>query len=202
MSGRVLIGSIFGILMLAATASHAGTVSFGETLINADLNGTFSVDLRIDFTGDATLGGGLDIFFDSSALNFSSFDFGVAPSLDPSFNRLPNLVLNADPLQSKLEGLAFGSFAGITGPEVIGTLTFQATAVGSSALSLAVTTDPSKGGEFISSSTFSLQVVDFGSAAIQVSAVPVPAAAWLFGGGLIALAGVVKKRKTLETGQH
>jgi hypothetical protein len=31
---------------------------------------------------------------------------------------------------------------------------------------------------------------------IQTSAVPLPAAAWLFGAGLIGLAGVARRRKT------
>lgn len=192
MSVRALFGSLFGILLLAATASQAATISFGKTLISADLNGTFSVDLLLDFSGDATLGGGLDIFFDSSAVSFSSFDFGSTTlPLDPFLSRSPDL------LPGKLEGLTFGELFGIEGPGVIGTLTFQADSPGSSALSLAITTSPLISGDFKSSSTFAVQDVDFGGATVNVSAVPVPAAAWLFGSGLIALAGVVKKRKTL-----
>lgn len=197
MSVRALCGSLFGILLFAATASQAATISFGKALINADLNGTFSVDLRIDFTGDATLGGGIDIFFDSTAISFSAFDFGSTTLvLDPFLSRSP------DPLPGKLEGLAFGDFGGNEGPGVIGTLTFQAISLGSSALTMAVTTNPKINGDFIAANGIDLQVVYFGSASVEVSAVPVPAAAWLFGSGLIALAGVVKKRKTLETGQH
>lgn len=192
MSARALLRPVFGILLLTATASHAATVSFSDTTASVGLNETFKVDLMMDFTGEATVGGGMDIFFDPTALSFSTFAFGSTTLvLDPGLSRSPDL------LPGKLEGLGFGNFGGIEGPGVIGTLTFQAIAVGSSSLTLA--SDQLIVGDFISRSTFASQVVDFGSANVnvQLSAVPVPAAAWLFGSGLIALAGVVKKRKTL-----
>ena len=198
MSVRALCGSLFGILLFAATASQAATISFGETLINTintDLNGTFSVDLLMDFTEDATLGGTVDILFNPDRLSFHSFHFNDAflpPEQDDPFVIRRIGPEPEPPLPGKLVGLKFGHLFGLVGPGVIGTLTFQAINAGSSLLTFD-TVEP-----FRSINTDDIQSVDFGSAIVNVSAVPVPAAAWLFGSSLIALAGVVKKRKALK----
>ena len=193
MSIRVFLAPVFGALLFAAGVSHAATVTFGNTSVTAGLNDIITIDLLMDFTDDATLGGGTDIFFNDAVLSFLSFDFSSTTLvLDPAFGRLPD----ADVIAGKLEGMAFGNFGGLPGPGVIGTLTFQAIAFGDSALTMAVTTEALKGGDFISNNTFGPQVVNFGSANVSVvSAVPVPAAVWLFGSGLIGLAGVATKRR-------
>ena len=194
MSIRTFLASVCGALLFNAGVSHAATVSFGNASVTAGVNDIITIDLLMDFTDDATLGGGTDIFFNDAVLSFQSFDFSSTTLvLDPAFSRLPD----ADVLAGKLEGMAFGNFGGLSGPGVIGTLTFQAIAVGDSALTMAVTTEALKGGDFISDNTFGPQVVSFGSANVSVvSAVPIPAAAWLFGSGLIGLAGVATKRRT------
>ncbi len=194
MSIRAFLASVFGSLLFYAGVSHAATVTFGNVSVTAGLNDIITIDLLMDFTDDATLGGGTDIFFNATVLSFQSFDFSSTTLvLDPAFGRLPD----ADVLPGKLEGMAFGNFGGLSGPGVIGTLTFQAIAVGDSALTMAVTTEALKGGDFISDNTFGPQVVNFGSANVSVvSTVPIPAAVWLFGSGLIGLAGVAAKRRT------
>lgn len=193
MSVRAFLAPVFGALLFGTTASNAATVTFSDPSVTAGLNDTITIDLLMDFTDDATLGGGTDIFFNDAVLSFLSFDFSSTTLvLDSAFSRLPD----ADVLPGKLEGMAFGNFGGLSGPGVIGTLTFQAIAVGDSALTMAVTTEALKGGDFISDITFGPQVVNFGSANVSVSAVPVPAAVWLFVSGLIGLAGVVTKRRT------
>jgi len=190
---RAFLVPVFSVLLFSTAASQASTISFGSTSVTAGLTDIITDDVLMDFTDDATLGGGTDIFFDPTILSFQSFDFSSTTlALDSAFSRLPD----ADVLPGKLEGMAFGNFGGLSGPGVIGTLTFQAIAIGDSALTMAVTTEALKGGDFISNNTFGPQVVNFGSANVSVTAVPVPAAVWLFGSGLVGLAGVATKRRT------
>jgi len=194
MSVRTLLAPVLGALLFGTTVSHAATITFDSTSVTGGLNDIISIDLLMDFTDDATLGGGMDIFFNDAVLSFLSFDFGsTSLVLDPALTRLPD----SDVLPGKLEGMAFGNFGGLSGPGVVGTLTFQAIAVGNSALTMAVTTEALKGGDFISDNTFGPQIVGFGSAnvTINTSVVPVPAAVWLLGSGLIGLAGVATKRR-------
>jgi len=180
--------------MLGASVTQAASLSFSSTSLTASLNDTFTIDILMDFTDDATLGGGTDIFFDPAVLAFQSFDFGSTTlSLDPAFSRIPD----ADVIPGKLEGMAFGNFSSLSGPGVVGTLTFQAIATGNSTLTMAVTTEALKGGDFISNNTFAAQTVNFGSSTVNVSSVPVPAAVWLFGSGLLGLAGAATKRRAV-----
>lgn len=172
-----------------STNVNAASISFSSNDISVALGDTFTVSILADFTDDATLGGGLDVFFDDSVLSFQSWSFDTTTFiLDPSFNRSPDL------LSSELEGIAFGNFGGINTSGVLGTLTFEAINSGNSLLSMAVTSDPLKGGDFYSAISFGPQIVNFDTANVSVSAVPLPAAVWLFGAGLLGLAGIARKR--------
>jgi hypothetical protein len=185
---RVLTSSLLGLILFGASVAHAATVSFSDTAVAANVGDTISLNILMDFTDDATLGGGTDIFYDASVLSFQSFDFSTTTlALDPTFSRVPDVLTN------ELEGMAFGSFAGLTGPGIVGTLTFQAIATGDITLSMAETDNPLGGGSFTSATTFLPQVVSFGTA--DVAVVPVPAAVWLFGSGLLGLVGVARKHK-------
>lgn len=190
MAIKSIIGAVCTCVFLcSASIAQAATVSFSNTSVTAGVGDIFTLDVVMDFTGDPTLGGGTDIFYDASVLSFQSFDFSTATLiLDPFLSRSPDVLSN------ELEGLAFGDFFGLTGPGVVGTLTFQAIAVGDILLTMAVTSEPLKGGEFISATTFvDSQAVTFGTA--RVSIVPVPAAVWLFGSGLLGLVAVARKNR-------
>jgi len=174
------------VLLCSASIVHAATISFNTTSVTAGIGDIITLDVLMDFTGDPTVGGGTDIFYDASVLSFQSFDFGTTTlTLDPSFSRSPDVLSN------ELEGLAFGNFGGLSGPGIVGTLTFQAIAVGDITLSMAETDNLLAGGAFTSATTFGPQAVSFGTA--DVSIVPVPAAVWLFGSGLLGLIGVSRK---------
>lgn len=185
---KIFTSSLLGLALFSASVVNAATVSFSETSVTAGIGDIITLDVLMNFTDDPTLGGGTDIFYDASVLSFQSFDFGTTTlPLDVSFNRTP------DELTNELEGLAFGNFNGLTGPGVVGTLTFQAIALGDTSLSMAVTSEALKGGDFISEADYSVQLVTFGSANVNV--VPVPAAVWLFGSGLLGLVGVARRKK-------
>jgi len=184
----VLIAGAFLGLYGSANA-YAATINFSDTAISANVGDTITLDILMDFTGDPTLGGGTDIFYDASVLSFQSFDFGTTTlALDPAFSRSP------DELANELEGLAFGSFAGLEGPGTVGTLTFQAISIGDITLTMAVTDKALKGGDFISATDSSVQTVTFGTANISVSQIPVPAALWLFISGLLGLSALSRRR--------
>lgn len=177
------------LLMFALSSVQAASISLTPANTNVSVGGLFNLDVSIDFSDDATLGGGLDVLYDGTALAFQSFTFGTTTlDLDPAFSRIP------DELPNKLEGLAFGNFNGLT-VGIVGTLTFQALTAGNSLLSMAVTI-PSKGGDFVSANTFDVQSVTFNGANVNASAVPVPAAAWLFGSGLLGLVGIMRRKAT------
>lgn len=178
---------LFGVVFFGASIAHAATVSFSPTSVTAGVGDFIKLDVVMDFTGEPTLGGGTDIFYDASVLSFQSFDFGTTTlALDSGFSRSPDVLTN------KLEGLAFGNFNGLSGPGTIGTLTFRAIALGDITLTMAVTSEANKGGEFISATTFGPQLVSFGTAGVSI--VPIPAAVWLFGSGLIGLIGVARRK--------
>jgi hypothetical protein len=168
-------------LLFCGSASAAG-IRFAESALTAVAGETFSVDLLGDFTNDATLGGGLDIGFDGTVIEFLSFDFSTATfTFDTDFTRNPDVGVG------KAEGLAFGRFAGVDGAGIIGTASFRALQAGSTTLTLGVTTDALKGGPFVSANTFAPHSVSFESSTVTISAVPLPGAAWLFGSALCAV---------------
>jgi hypothetical protein len=125
-SGRIAYKTIRGIaefsgclancrLSSSASASSVFLVPTSNSFNLADGN-IISFDVVIDFTDDSgTLGGGLDISFDSSAV--SLFSLTRAPLGDPASSR---------DLDDLLESLAIGNFSPISPyqPEVIGSLEF------------------------------------------------------------------------------
>jgi len=188
-----LLGFIFRFLLLAgfSTAVSATSVTFDDLNVSANVGETFSLDVIADFTSDPTLGGGLDIFYDETVLSFQSFSFASSSTLvtDPGFNRLPDVLSN------ELEGLAFGNFAGVSTAGIVGTLSFTAIAAGNFDMILAVTDNALKGGSFISAIDFTSVITpDLGISRVEVSAVPLPAAVWLFGSSILGL--VVARRRS------
>lgn len=142
----------------------------------------FELRLDFDFSADPTLGGGVDLAYDDSRLQYTGFVFSPALGDDPSFRRLP------DNLPDRLVGLAFGNFNGLRGPGEVGRFSFVALADGVASLNLAANVAPA--GSFISLLTFSPQTVAFGSTQVQVSVVPEPARALLTLAGLAGLAAL------------
>ncbi len=187
---QIFVSTLLGAALYSTSLVHAATVNFSPTTVTSNVNDFITLDILMDFTGDPTVGGGTDIFYDASILSYQSFNFGTTTlSLDPAFIRTPDIKTN------KLEGLAFGNFGGLSGPGIVGTLTFQAITPGNTTLSMATTSNLLGGGGFFSATTFGPQTVSFGTAKVEVSNVPLPAAVWLFGSGLLGLVSIVRKHR-------
>jgi len=98
----------------------------------------FSVDVSIDSGNLTTVGGGLNINYDTSLLDFVSFTPNPALVLDSAFGRDPDITTTG----ITLNGLAFGEFEGLKGLysdnelQPIGTLIFKPLTSGIAELSV------------------------------------------------------------------
>lgn len=182
MSPRTLSQLAALAMALTSAAANSTSISLSPTLQNVALGDTVSLQLSMDFTDDATLGGGIDLFYDDAVLQFVSFTFDAGLGDDAELQRQP------DVLTGELDALAFGSFAGLSGPSLVGTLLFNTLTGGTVNFTLAQ--NDTVAGGFYSANSFEAQNVTFNGAAVNVSAVPLPAAGWLLLSGLGLLAGL------------
>jgi len=180
----ILIGGL-------ATMAQAGSVTLTADPA-ADPSGDFVLgetvvlNITMDFTDEAMLGGGIDIAYNSAVLSYvgwSGFDAGLGT--DPLFSSNPT-----NPSPGVIQGLGWGNFAGLTGPSTVGTLTFQAIGSGTSDLipTVSVATDP-----FASAVTylaFDPQPTMNGD---SVNVVPLPGSVWLLGSALLGFV-VIRRR--------
>ena len=185
---RAFIAFAFSIIFSSA---HASTVSLSTS---GQSGASLSVDLYMNFSDAPTLGGGLDVHYDGSLLNFISFSF------NPTFLSVTDPLLTCpgaigcDQIDqpNTVYDISFGNFAGIGGPFLVGTLVFNVIGTGSAALLTAETTGLA--GPFVSATTYVAQPVSYLGTAADVSAVPVPAALWLMVSGL-SLLGLASNRR-------
>lgn len=175
-----------------ATMAQAGSVTLTVDPA-ADPSGDFVVgesvilNIAMDFTDGAMIGGGIDITYDPTVLSYvgwSGFDAGLGQ--DPSFSSDPT-----NPSAGLVQGLSWGNFSGLTGPSAVGTLTFQAINGGSTFFNVenSAVTDP-----FVSLATFAPFVPqptlnDSGT----VNVVPLPGSVWLLGSALLGFV-VIRRR--------
>ncbi|HHO59123.1 MAG TPA: hypothetical protein ENJ64_02690 [Thiotrichales bacterium] len=191
---EVLSVTLFAVcLSLVSIPSHAASIYLVPDATTVDIaDGTTSLDLFMDFApGESTVGGGIDITV-GGAVSFVSFTsapyldgLNVSPGDDTDFTGFG--VADAD---NDFE-IHFGSFAGTFGQNKLGTLTLSLDAVGMGTVSMVIN---SKWGEFFSAIDFNPQNVDLIGATIDVTQVPVPAAAWLFVSGLVGGFGLLRLR--------
>ncbi len=174
------------LLMLAlfVSNSNAATITWSSVETNATLNDIFSVDVIGTNFIDNVDGGGVNIGFDSGVLNVLSvsinetvWDFGGSGistgAIDNAVGTVSNVMVNAA--------------SNVNGDFVVASIQFQVIGNGSSALSLTeFALNPWANGGYAINPVF----VDE-----TFSTIPVPAAVWLFGSGLIGLIGIAKRKK-------
>ncbi len=195
---------VFCVYFGAPGAAHAYTITLDPSNLTPVAGSQVTMDVIMDFTGETTAGGGIDInysFTDGTGLRFVRYD-AAAGAVD--FTSPDGLAPTAQ--SNKLLDLAFGypSASALFGSDLpfdpamtVGTLTFDVLAAGSYTLSVAETADPGGSPGFWSSANGSkLSLVSvpltLDAQAAPVAAVPLPGTAWLllggFGGWLAARA--------------
>lgn len=179
---------IFVVSMLLSGHLSAATITWGTPTTNVNVNDVFTIDVvGTGFLSNVD-GGGVNISFDqnlvnvlSVSINESVWDFG-------GFGISTGTINNSN---GTLDGIMVNTFADVTGDFVVATIEMQAISAGSSLLSLTeYALNPwASGGSLINP--------DFVAASVNVSAVtiiPLPAAVWLFGSGLIGLFAVSRRK--------
>ena len=186
-----MINKFFQAACLSLFIGQLNAASIGFNNSTSSVNQGDSFSLTVQGNGfDNIVGGGLNLAFNSSVLQINSvtinqsvFEFYIGDgteegSLDNNFGQLLNT--------------SFNSFAGASGAFDIMDINFTAIGTGSSDLilseSLLWVFADDLGNYYGNQITFDPATVNV------VSAVPVPAAFWLFGSGLIGLASVAKRR--------
>jgi len=182
-------------LALAMSTSQAGTVFLdpvSQTFVQGDVGAGITVDLKIDFADllpDGSVGGGVNIAVGAPASFVSFAPSAYFNSLDPFFSGFG--TANAD-AGTDFE-VHFGNFPSLPGLDTIQTLgTFtvdlDTANVATANLDLSVNT-------FWGFPSVTQGLATLENATLDVTAVPIPAAVWLFGSGLLGLVGVARRKK-------
>ncbi len=161
----------------------AATITWSSSTTNVNVNDVFTIDITgTNFLSNVD-GGGVNFSYDASVLNV------VSISINESVWDLGAGISTGiiDNITGTVGGISVNAWSDVIGNFSVATITFQAISSGSSDLSL------SEWGFNPWASNGNIINPDFVNATVQV--VPVPAAIWLFGSGLIGLLGL-SKRKT------
>jgi len=172
--------SIILITMLLCSQAMAATISWNVSNYSADPGEVFTLDIIGTGFSDNVDGGGIDISFDNTVLNILSV------SIDAAVWDFADNTGSLDNTSGTLDGLMVNAFGDVTGDFIVATVEFESVGQGTSALLLSeFGLNPwASGGAMINP--------DFVSATVGV--VPLPPAVWLFGAGMIGLAGMVRRR--------
>ena len=172
----------FVISMLLSGHLSAATITWSPLTTYPSVDDIFSVDVvGTGFVSNVD-GGGVNISFDQTVVNVLSvtinevvWDFGGA-------GISTGLI---DNINGTLNGIMVNTFANVTGDFVVASIQMQAIGTGTSSLLLTENAlNPwASGGSAINPTYVGGAIV-----------VPVPAAVWLFGSGLLGLFGVAKRK--------
>lgn len=182
---KYLTKIIFTISMLLSGHLFAATITWNSATTNVNTNDVFTVNVvGNDFLSNVN-GGGVNISFDSSIVNVLSVTINETVW---DFGGLGISTGTIDNLNGTVDGIMVNTFTSVIGSFEVASIQFLAVATGNSALSLTeYALNPwASGGNAINP--------DFVAGEVNVSAVPLPAAVWLFGSGLLTLAGLTRRK--------
>lgn len=174
--------SILAVTVLAGlsmSASEAASVYLtpSDPIVISTPGGSRSLALWMDFTGDPTVGGGIDLDFQGpiSMGVFTPTSY-FTNTADPSFTGHGTADADND------YEIHFGNFAGLSGVNKLGDISVNLDGVGTGNIRMSINT---LYGNFFSSVTFLQQDVTL------TGTVPAPPGVWLL---LTGLAGLVTRR--------
>jgi len=156
------------------------------------LNDDIKIDVNIDTNTLSALGGGLNIFYDSTLLDFISFTSNPSLDLDVAFRREPDTATEG----VTLNGLAFGEFEGLSGSLLIGTLTFHSLNVGIADLTLSDNSLTGPMGAFYMVDGSELGGINYTGTSITITDNEAPVASNL---SIITDAGIAQSSNMLAT---
>jgi hypothetical protein len=166
-----IAGALLLFLGLSA-ASQAATIGFNPGDSFADLNDIFTIDIIGGDFFPETQGGGVNLFYDATVVNVLSVSID---SLVWNFTNDEGIINNFSGVVNDVLVSAFnGTGSDPSGSFVVATIEFQAVGPGISALSMTESSvNPWASGGAAVNPTFL-------TGSVTVSAVPLPAALWLF----------------------
>lgn len=185
-------------LLAGGITANAATISMVPAEQTVADGATFSVDIMA--TGlPATTGGALDITWTAADMTLNSILLATTDPIDNG-SQFPGPW---DPVSSFftgvdaagpgfISGLFVGSFGSVSGDAPVARLIFTlGTGVTNSVINLS---EAALGGTWSDLSGGPIANNYFGATINPAAVVPVPAAVWLFGSGLLGLVGVARRR--------
>ena len=187
MNMNLTYGLLGAVALLMASQANAATVSINPASITVGDGASFSLTVSgADFP--ETIGGGFSLSWDANILALTSADVDLLGQLTTAGWDTSSVSSAA----GQLDVLNASFATTFTGAFDILTLDFLALQQGVTTADLAL--NPIQGSDWVAGDFFTAIPVTYEGATVTVGAVPVPAAVWLFGSGLIGLVGIARRR--------
>lgn len=190
MNMRITGGLLGFVALLIGSQANAATVQVNPASISVGIGGTFQ--LTVEGVGfPATVGGGFILDWDSSALTLNTSEASVLSGLNANGWDISSAD-TSNPGQLVVLASTFG--AGQAGAFDLVTLDFVANLPGLTIAGLGLNPIEGPTGNWTDPLFNQNIVVDYTGATVTVNTVPVPAAVWLFGSGLLGMIGIARRR--------
>ncbi len=174
----LVIFFLSGLLASANSASINLLPAVSNPVIS---DSTATLELFMDFTDEATLGGGIDLLVSGAASFIEFVPSTYFNGLDDAFTGFGTDLADGD------FEIHFGDFVGLDGRNKLGDVLLSLDSLGMATVGISIN---SSFEGFFSAVTLDPQAVALNGAELDIQPIPVPAAVWLFGSALGLLAGV------------